>query len=137
MDYASVNMWAVLVGAVASFAIGSLWYGPLFGKAWQKEVGLSDESIKGSNMARTFGGSFVLMVVMAFGMAWVFQRFGMESIDWSKGLQYGLYTGVFFVATSMGVNLLYELKSMRLWLINAGYQVLLLGLIGLILGAWH
>ena len=137
MDYASINMWAVLVGALAAFAIGSLWYGPLFGKAWQKAVGLTDEEIRSANMFRIFGLSFVLMVVMAFGMAWVFQRFGMESIDWLKGLQYGLYAGVFFIATSMGVNLLYQRKSFSLWLIDSGYQVILLGLIGLVLGAWH
>ena len=27
-----INYWAVLVSAIASMAIGSLWYGPLFGK---------------------------------------------------------------------------------------------------------
>lgn len=137
MDYASINMWAVLVGSVASFAIGSVWYGPLFGKIWQKELGLTDEHIKNANMARIFGTSFILMVVMAFGLAWLFQRFGMEGIDWLSGLQYGLYVGIFFVATSYGVNILYQRKTLKLWLIDSGYQVILLGIIGLVLGAWH
>lgn len=56
MDFSNINFLAVLVSALASFAIGSLWYSPLlFGKAWQKAVGLTDEKIKSSNMIKTFG----------------------------------------------------------------------------------
>ena len=47
------NIWAVLVAALASFVLGGLWYSPmLFGKAWQRETGLSDEKLAGGNMAR-------------------------------------------------------------------------------------
>jgi hypothetical protein len=31
---------AVVLAAVASFLIGWLWYGPLFGKAWAKDMGM-------------------------------------------------------------------------------------------------
>ena len=28
----TINFWAVLVSAIASLVVGSIWYGPLFGK---------------------------------------------------------------------------------------------------------
>jgi hypothetical protein len=46
---------AVLLAAGAGFVVGGIWYEPLFGKAWQRESGLSDESIKGANMPKIFG----------------------------------------------------------------------------------
>ena len=35
----SVNYWAVFVSAIASMVIGSIWYGPLFGKMFIREMG--------------------------------------------------------------------------------------------------
>ena len=46
--------------------VGFIWYGPLFKNAWMKEVGFTDESMKGSNMALIFGLSYVLSFLMAF-----------------------------------------------------------------------
>ncbi|HAM98764.1 MAG TPA: DUF1761 domain-containing protein [Marinilabiliales bacterium] len=136
MMYA-MNLWAVLVSAVLAFGIGSIWYGPLFGKAWQKEVGLSDEKIQSGNMIKIFGISFILTLIMAFGMAFLFHKVEDAKVTWLVGLTHGLYIGVAFVVTSMGVNYQYEGKSLKLWAINSGYQVLFLMLMGAILGAWH
>ena len=136
MMYA-MNLWAVLVSAVLAFGIGSIWYGPLFGKALQKEVGLSDEKIQSGNMIKIFGISFILTLIMAFGMAFLFHKVEDAKVTWLVGLTHGLYIGVAFVVTSMGVNYQYEGKSLKLWAINSGYQVLFLMLMGAILGAWH
>jgi len=133
----AMNLWAVLVSAVLAFGIGSIWYGPLFGKAWQKEVGLSDEKIQSGNMIKIFGISFILTLIMAFGMAFLFHKVEDAKVTWLVGLTHGLYIGVAFVVTSMGVNYQYEGKSLKLWAINSGYQVLFLMLMGAILGAWH
>ena len=35
-----VNLWAVVACAVASMIIGSIWYGPLFGKAFMTATGM-------------------------------------------------------------------------------------------------
>lgn len=137
MDFSNVNFLAVLIAALASFAIGSLWYSPLmFGKGWQKAVNLSDEDIKNSNMVKTFGLSFVLMFIMALGLALLFKGHNNNETTWLVGLVHGLFVGGFFVATSYGVNMLYQLKPFKLWIIDAGYQVLLLGVMGMIIGAW-
>ena len=51
-----INYFAVAAGALATFVVGGLWYSPvLFGKAWQRETGLSDEQLARGNMLRIFG----------------------------------------------------------------------------------
>ncbi|MBK7243776.1 MAG: DUF1761 domain-containing protein [Saprospiraceae bacterium] len=34
-----INMTAIAIAVVANFVLGFLWYTPLFGKAWGKEMG--------------------------------------------------------------------------------------------------
>ena len=43
--FSYLNIWAILVAAVSGFILGAIYYGPLFGKAWQQEVGLSDQEV--------------------------------------------------------------------------------------------
>ena len=35
----NVNWLAIVAGMVANMVVGALWYGPLFGKRWMKELG--------------------------------------------------------------------------------------------------
>lgn len=138
MDLSNINFLAVIVAALVSFGLGSLWYTALFGKAWQSELGFSDEYLKEANMGKIFGSSFILMVIMAFGMAIMVQGHeGDQEINWLQGLYHGLYVGFFFVVTTMGINLLYQRRSLKLWAIDAFYQVLCLSAMGAILGAWQ
>lgn len=138
MDLSNINFLAVAVAGIASFALGALWYSPvLFSKIWQREVGLSEESMKNTNVGRIFGSSFVLMLIMSLGMAMIFRDHTEETFTWLSGLKHGLFFGVVFAATSMGINYLYQRKSLTLWAIDSGYQVLFLGIAGAILGAWH
>ena len=59
MENFYINHIAVLVCAVMSLVIGAVWWSPLmFAKAWQKEVGLSDDQLKQMNPAKTFGLTF-------------------------------------------------------------------------------
>lgn len=61
-----INWLAALAAAVSSFVVGGLWYTPaLFGKAWQREAGVTDEQIKTGNPAKIFGGALVLSIVAA------------------------------------------------------------------------
>ncbi|MDN5214574.1 DUF1761 domain-containing protein [Fulvivirgaceae bacterium BMA12] len=137
MEFASINFLAVLVSAIVSFALGALWYSPaLFGKTWQLELGFSDEDLKGANMGKIFGSSFVLMLIMGLGMAMLIQGHFDQEITWLSGLKHGIYIGLVFVGASMGINMLYQRKSLKLWFIDAGYQIVFLGIMGAILGAW-
>lgn len=130
-----INFLAVIVAGVAAFALGAAWYSKaLFGKGWQKDLGFTDEYLQQGNMAVTFGLSLVAMIIMAFGMAWIM---GGTATDGVSGLMGGLMIGVFFVGTSIAINYLYQRRSLRLWAIDALYQILFLGLMGFIIGAWQ
>jgi hypothetical protein len=120
-----------LVAALAAFGLGGLWYSPyLFGKAWQREAGLSDEQLRGANKARTFGLSFVLCLAAAIAFSMVIT----PQASFFMAFHSGVGVGLFWVATSFGVNYLFEQKSLRLWLINAGYHTAQFTLYGLIFG---
>lgn len=47
----------------------------------------------------------------------------------------GLAAGLGWVAMAFGVNYMFEGKSFKLWLINAGYNTVVFALVGLIIGA--
>ncbi|HTF21322.1 MAG TPA: DUF1761 domain-containing protein [Chryseolinea sp.] len=130
---APFNIWAVLVAALSTFLIGGLWYSPaLFGKAWMRENGFTEESLKGGNMAKIFGLAFLLGIVAAVNLA---MFMGPEN-DPAMGAMWGFLAGFGWVATFVGTHYLFERRSFKLFLINAGYSVVALTLMGVILAAW-
>lgn len=127
-----VNWLGVLAAAVAGFLIGGLWYGPLFGKAWQAESGLSDERIKNANMPLIFGTTFLLNLFAAFILAHVLGTYGEPSLGLSVMIAGGIALG--FVITAIGVNYLFARASLKLFLIDSGYWLLNYLAMGAILG---
>ena len=133
MDISQLNYLAIFVAALSTFLIGGLWYSPLlFSKAWMQENGFTVEDLKGDNMARIFGGAFVLGFIMSFNLA----AFLADSSDLAWGITAGALAGIGWVATSMGVTYLFERKSFKLFLINAGYHAISFMIMGAIVGVW-
>ncbi len=54
---AGITWLAVIVAALASFPLGMLWYGPLFGKAWMAASGVTKETGRGVNPLKLYGTS--------------------------------------------------------------------------------
>lgn len=126
-----VNWLAVVAATVAAFVLGGLWYSPvLFGKRWQAAAGLSDETLKAGNPALIFGLSFVL----AFIAAAMFALFLGPKPGLHFGAGAGLAAGLCWVATSFGINGLFQRERLDLVLINAGYHTIQFTLIGAIIG---
>ena len=128
-----INIWAVLVAAASSFLVGGLWYSPmLFEKTWNRESGRA-ETPRTRHPAIVFGLSFVLAVAAAFAFAtWLG-----PNPELRDAVCKGLGVGAFFVATSFGINYLFASRSLKLWLIDAGYHILQFGIFGVVLGLWH
>jgi hypothetical protein len=127
------NFLAILVSALAGFALGALWYGPLFGAVWMRESGMSPEKTRAMNVAKVYGTVLLLNLIAAGSLA----MFIGADATWRFGLFAGFMAGLTFVATALGVIYLFEARSLRLWLINAGYQTVIFSIMGTILGAWH
>ncbi len=129
----SINWLAVIVAALSSFFLGSLWYSKiLFGNAWMKACGFSEEELQDANMGKIFGTAFVLMLFAAFNLA---MFIGPEA-DTAFGATAGFFAGIGWVATMIGVHYLFERKTLAHFLINAGYSTIALTVMGAILGAW-
>jgi len=128
----NINWLSVLIAAISSFLLGGIWYGPLFGKAWMVETGFNEEDLKKRDLRKTFGFSLVL----AFIAALVLEMFIGAEADSTFGAMAGLLAGIGWVSTMLGILYLFEMKSLKAYFINAGYCVVTLTVMGLILGAW-
>jgi hypothetical protein len=117
---------------VATLLIGGLWYSQLlFGRAWQRETGLSDDTLKSGSVGLRFGLTFVLGVVAAA----VFALFIGSAMTMSQATAAGAAAGLAWVAASFGINYLFEHRSLKLWLINGGYHTVQFIAFGAIIGA--
>lgn len=133
MEPVQFNIAAVLVAALLSFLIGGLWYSPLmFAKAWMAECGLSEARTRAAPLGRIFAFAALATLVMSFNLA----AFIGPKASLGFGLFAGAATGIGWVAMSLAVIYLFEQRSMRLWLINSGYQVVSYTLMGGLLGLW-
>ena len=133
-----VNLWAVLVAAVAYFMLGSLWFSVLFGGVWSKEVDklgiLIKDPAKGTIAAKMIQ-TFVGNLLAAFSMGYIV--FVSGSHNWIAGLKLGLLCGIGFAAVAMIIAYTWESRSMRLQMIDTGYAVIGITLCGIILAAWR
>ncbi len=127
------NYLAVGLAALAAFFLGFLWYTVIFVKPWQKELGMknADGKMEAPNLGRLLIGSLILEIIMAFNLA----AFIGKDADWMFGLSAGLAAGFGWVALALGVNYMFEGKSFKLWLINAGYNTVVFAVMGVIIGA--
>ncbi len=134
-DQMHFNFLAILAAAASAFVLGGLWYAPgVFGRAWMQECGFTGESLKkAGGMGRIFAGSFVLELIMAANLA--------AFIGPKGSLAFGTFAGAAagfgWVALSYGVTYLFERRSLRLFLINAGYHAVAFTIMGAIIGVWR
>jgi hypothetical protein len=124
-----INYLAVGLAVIANFVLGWLWYTPIFGKAWAREMKFdTSETPKVGVMLR----GMLMMVVGNFLMAYVLahdvfawsQVAGME--DMRTGIGPVLTTSFFiwlgyYVPTHIGATS-WERKSWKLTFINLGYH---------------
>lgn len=125
-----VNWLAVVLGTVAFFAVGAFWYTALFGKAWQRAVGLSDEQLKsGAGMPLIFALCFVLEFVVVTTLGHLFGR-----LDPNPRATMMIATGfgLTIMAPAIGITYLYMRKSLKLFLIDAGHFVVGMAVVGLV-----
>ena len=131
--FSGLNWWAIIVATVSTFVLGWLWYSPiLFGNAWMKVTGLTEESIKQANMAKVFGGAFALTLIASINLG---MFLGPKS-DLAFGIAAGAATGIGWIVPAFGVVYLFEQRPTKQWFINGGYWVVAFIMMGAILGAW-
>jgi hypothetical protein len=126
-----VSLVATLVGTLLGFVLGALWYGPLFGKTWMAASGLTPDSMRRTvNPARAYAATFVLAFVACYTLGLYLGPNPGRAFAAAAGAG----AGIFWVATSLATNYLFEGRSLALMLINGGYHAVRFTLFGLAFG---
>ncbi|MDB4939689.1 MAG: hypothetical protein JWO40_114 [Candidatus Doudnabacteria bacterium] len=134
-----VNFLAVLVASIVSIIIGSIWYGPLFGKMFIELSGMNQWSPeKQAEMKKTMNlsylGQFVASLVTFYVLALFINRIGQVSI--MGGIVTALWIWLGFLVTQKFGETLWGGKMTLFWL-NAGSSLLIYVAGGAIIGAWR
>jgi len=142
MPTIEINYLAIAIAVVANFFLGFLWYTPLFGKAWAKEMGF-DLTKKPPAGAMVKG--MVIMIIGNFLMAYVFAHniavwnpvtWGLpasEMSPMSTVFSAAIFTWLgFFVPMDLN-TVAWEMKSWKLFFINTSYHLLALIVVAMIL----
>ena len=115
-----MNWLGVLAGAAAFFVTGAIWYSVLFGKAWQKEAGITQQDMAGSNMPLIFGLSFLLELVVAAMLGHLLARTNPQP---HVIMMMAVGFGALIMTPAIGINYLYQRKSLKLFAIDAGHFI--------------
>lgn len=120
---------ALIVGALAFFFLGAIWYTFLFRRPWMTDMGVDPNQSVQSPGPNLLIGSFVVSLVLAGVLEWL-----VGNGDTGTGFCTGLGVGLVLAAV-MGQNALYDTRPARLWAINAGYALVGSVIVGVIAGA--
>lgn len=159
-----INFLAILVAALSSFVVGFIWYNPkVFGTIWMKEAGLTQEQCEKGNMIKIFGLTFVYSFMLAFMMQNLvihqtgalgmiggpmfiesakpsFSAFMTDYGDafrtFKHGALHGFMSGLFLALPIISINGLFEQKSWKYMIIQAGYWTTIMTIMGAIICGW-
>jgi len=70
MTMVPVNIWAVLVAALANYLIDAVWYSVLFGKQWLKLSGVSEMKVTPLSVVGALIGAFFTSFVLAHALVY-------------------------------------------------------------------
>jgi hypothetical protein len=141
MHFLGVNLWAVLVCALATMVVGFVWYSPmLFAKPWTILMGYDpNDKAKLAEMQKNAGPSYAMSLVASILSAIVLGKI-LEVADVRTaiyGMEIGLAIWLGIVTTVQFTGALFSKQPFRLYLINTGYQAVCYVAMGAILGGWR
>jgi len=130
--FTEVNWIAVLVGGVFNMAFGSLWYGPLFGRAWLRAIGKSADEIESSASMYVlpFFAGLVAAYVLAVAIA------GLGVTVWWQGMAVGAVLWLGIGATGTLTVGTFEESPRGAWILFTLYQLVVYVAEGLMFVLW-
>lgn len=137
-----INYLAVIVAAIAAVVIGFLWYGPIFGKPWMKLMGFTKESMskmKQAEMMKSYGLMIVTTLIMAYVLAHT-TEFAMaytRTYGVVGGLMSGFWSWLGFMMPVHMNDQIWGGKPWKLFAITAGYSLVSMLTMGVILATWR
>ncbi len=136
----AVNYFAVLACGVVTMAIGAMWYGPVFGKAWRKEMGFSTGDMKSMPLTamQAMAIGFVVALISAYVLAVTLgiSRTAFGGLDLAMALQGGFWLWLGFIATTQLGVVLWEGRSWKLFFLNASQTFVTMLAMSAIIALW-
>lgn len=138
-DFTGVNWLAVLVCGIVSIALGFLWYGPLFGKAWSRAMGwmaLTPEQVQAKQKAAGPGYvmSFVGALIVAYAIALIVQVANPTAV--MDAIALGIMLWLAFIVPLSYVNAFFQETKTQVTHIGVGYRLLEFLAFTIILTLW-
>ena len=145
MALPAVNWIAVIGATIATMVIGAIWYSPdVFGKKWmklamrnmpkdKKSVAAAKEKMQ-QGMMKGYALTFLTTLLTAYVLALFV---GMtQAITFGEGVMIGFWIWLGFVATNIFGGYIWEKDPIDLFLLKAGYNLVIFAVMGGILAVW-
>ena len=135
MSNIRLNWVAILVAAIASFLFEALWFS-VFMKEWLSGIGRTMEWLvaTGINPAIQYAVAILCSVIVATVLSICIQASG--ELTTRRGVIVAAVIWFGFIATGWAKEYIFEVRTLQIYAINAGYALFDLMLIGAIVGAW-
>jgi hypothetical protein len=129
------NYLAITLAAVACFLLEAAWYS-IFQQEWLDGIGRSRDWLmaSGVNPALQYGTALISAAVIAGAISCVTQLTGPQTA--LRGMRVALLLWLGCVLTTWGTEYVFEVRTYKLFVINTGFWLLGMLLIGAIVGAW-
>lgn len=138
MPPVSINYQAVVVAGLIPMVVGSLWYSPaLFAQRWISAMGWRKEEFEKrkkkalSAYAVMLVGSLIMSCVLAHFVAYA------AAVTAYEGMVIGFWAWLGFTATTALSSHMFEGRPHPLYLINQGFNLVSLLLMGALLAVWY
>lgn len=104
---AGVNLLGGLLAAVAIYFVGFVWFGLLFQDLWQTSNGYTEaELVENFSPAITFGGGFLIPLILAFAIGWLMKATGTRGL--MPSIVFGAKLGLFVAAPLLAYGFVYN-----------------------------
>ncbi len=135
-----INYLAVLVCGVISMLVGYVWYGPLFGKKWMHITGANAKSAEErKKMQKEAGPLYLVQFLLTLFQVYIL-AYLIACWPGASGWQLSLFLWAGFVMPIVAGSAMWNNDSSKVswarFLIQAGYQLVMFVVYGLILTAW-
>lgn len=135
-----INIWAVILAAIAAFVLGFLFHGPISGKLWMKLANVhptGDE--KFSDMTGQMLWNLVANFFTALGLAIVYIFAASSSYLYGPGILTGIISGLIvwggFLVTSSSIEVIWMKRSVKLWFFEITCSFIVMATMGAIIGS--
>lgn len=135
-----INYFAIVTCAVLAMVIGAVWYGPIFGKKWLDIICATDCDLeKRKEMNKGVWKLYVTQFLLVLFQVWVLSYY-IQGWKEASGLVNALWIWGAFVVPTVAASAMWNNDNAKVswarFLIQAGYQLVVFAVFGLVLGLW-